>query len=75
MSTKAGRVISAANRAKMQRIHQGMQVAHAAMAEHMGKMDTLLSETDPDAKKDTEDFAALRTRFVRTQSELLHLTG
>jgi hypothetical protein len=69
---KSGRMISAA---KMQRIHAGMRVAHDAMAEHMGRMQALLTETDPEAKKEIEDFAALRGRFLRTQSDLLHLTG
>jgi hypothetical protein len=72
---KSGRMISAANRDKMQRIHAGMRVAHDAMAEHMGRMQALLTETDPEAKKEIEDFAALRGRFLRTQSDLLHLTG
>lgn len=72
---KSGRVLSAANRSKLKDMHTQMQTAHAAMASHIGKMGDLLAATDPDAKKDVEDFAALRTRFVRTQSELLHLTG
>jgi hypothetical protein len=33
----------------------------------------MLTSTDPDAKKEIEDFAALRGRFLRVQSDLLHL--
>jgi hypothetical protein len=74
-SIKSGRVISAANRARLAKVHGDMRDAHAAMGGHMARLATLLTETDPDAKKESEDFAALRTRFVRLQSDLLHLTG
>jgi hypothetical protein len=74
MSTKAGRVISAANRDKLKRIHAGMMTAHTAMEGHLQAINDMLLSTDPDAKKDIEDFAALRTQFVRLQSGMLHLT-
>jgi phage head maturation protease len=72
---KSGRVLSAANRSKLKDMHTQMQTAHAAMASHITKMGDLLAATDPDAKKDADDFAALRTRFVRLQSELLHMSS
>lgn len=66
---KSGRVISAANRAKLREIHGGMQTAHAAMAAHMTRMDSLLSETDPQAKKDADEFATLRMRHERIKAQ------
>lgn len=68
MSTKAGRVISAANREKLRRIHAQMQTTHTAMAGHLEAINNLLLSTDPDAKKDVDEIAALRMRHERIKA-------
>jgi hypothetical protein len=71
MSIKAGRVISGANRDKLKRIHAGMTTAHTAMAGHLEAINDMLLSTDPDAKKDVDEIAALRMQSLRLQSRAL----
>lgn len=47
MRIKSGRVISAGSRAKLKKIHGGMQAAHALLGEHVTYMSSLLDETQP----------------------------
>lgn len=75
LSIKSGRAMSASRHKKLSQTYAGLMTAHTATAGHLAAINEMLLSTDPDAKKDVDDFAALRTRFVRLQSELLHMSG
>jgi len=72
LSIKSGRAISAANLGKMKAVQAGMQVAHDAMAQHIGKMADIISGgPETTAKKDADEVAVLRMQHLRLQSRRL----
>lgn len=74
LRVKSGRVLSAANRSKLADLHGKMHETHGQMTAHMAALSELLAKTDPDAKKDVGEVAALRTQFLRMQSRQLGMT-
>lgn len=79
LEIKSGRAMSASRHKKLSQTYAGLMTAHTATAGHLAAINEMLLSTDPDKAKreakDTDELEALRTQFVRIQSNQLHMTG
>lgn len=60
LRVKSGRVMSASSRAKLKKIHGGMQAAHALLGEHVTYMSALMDETQGPVAKKAADAEIIR---------------